>query len=80
MKLAPKGITVNTVAPGPVNTDAVATVPDTHPLYQRLNSRQADKRYGEPKEIAEVVLFFASPMSSYVNGQILYVDGGIAGL
>jgi len=76
-ELGPKGITINAVAPGPVTTDAYTLKPGD-PLYHKLIDRQSVKRAGAPWEVAEAVLFFASPMSSFITGQILYIDGGIA--
>ncbi len=83
-ELAPKGIRVNTVSPGPVAT----------PIYNKLGmdsdqqkgfeeqmaSSVALKRFGRPEEIATAVLFFATPASSYVTGAELLVDGGLGGL
>ena len=74
-RLAPKGIRVNAVSPGPVHTRAVATMSpqDT----ERLRSNVPVGRIGTPEEIAAAVLFLASDQADFVAGEILDVDGGI---
>ena len=74
-RLAPKGIRVNAVSPGPVQTRAVATMSpqDT----ERLRSNVPVGRIGTPEEIAAAVLFLASDQADFVAGEILDVDGGI---
>ncbi|MGV9340332.1 SDR family NAD(P)-dependent oxidoreductase [Streptomyces sp. NPDC003688] len=71
------GVRVNTVSPGPVRTEGISAVfggaPDALDALDRINARG---RAGEPEEIADVVAFLAGPESSYVNGAILYADGG----
>ena len=74
-QLGPKGITVNTVVPGPIETDKI--LPEDHPMVQRFRSEQYIKRNGTTTEVAETILFLASPMASYVTGQQLCVDGGL---
>lgn len=74
-RLGPSGIRVNAVAPG------IADTPMTHDLVGAdvgaVEARIPLRRLGDPAEIANAVLFLASPMSSYVNGQILHVSGGV---
>ncbi|MCC5857799.1 MAG: SDR family oxidoreductase [Ectothiorhodospiraceae bacterium] len=73
--LAPYGITVNALAPGPVDTPLVrgAHNPATHSTYmQQLPLR----RFGQPEEISAAGLFLASDEASYITGHVLYVDGG----
>ena len=74
-ELAPLGITVNAVAPGPVETDLVAA---THSGATRAAYADAIpmRRYGTPEEVAAAVVFLASPQARYVTGHILNVDGG----
>ena len=74
-RLAPKGIRVNAVSPGPVRTRAVETMspPDT----ERLRSNVPVGRIGTPEEIAAAVLFLASDQADFVAGEIFDVDGGI---
>lgn len=67
-------ITVNAVAPGLILTDLGKTVPES--VREQWLSQMALKRFGEPQEIANAVLFLASPLSSYITGHTLYVNGG----
>ena len=71
--LGPKGITVNCVQPGPVDTDMN---PAQGAFADILTPRTALGRYGKPEEIAELVAFLAGPQSSYLTGACLNVDGG----
>lgn len=75
IEVAEWGITVNAVAPGPVDTPMVRGMHGgaTQDTYARLVPMQ---RYGLPEEIAEAVLFLASRQASYITGHTLAVDGG----
>jgi 3-oxoacyl-[acyl-carrier protein] reductase len=75
-ELGSRSITVNAVAPGFVLTDLTADLPDE--LVQKTLEFIPLGRWGELGEIAHVVAFLASPQSSYITGQVLAVDGGIA--
>jgi len=71
----PAGIRVNAVGPGAVRTDALATVL-TPEIEQRMLSHTPIKRLGEADDIAGAVLYFAAPISNWVSGQTLFVNGG----
>lgn len=74
-ELANRNITVNAICPGFVDTDMTAVL---EPVYkQAIKDRIPVGRIGLPEDIANAVLFFASPDSSFVTGQILTVDGGM---
>jgi len=73
--LGPRGITVNTVQPGPVDTDMN---PATGPFAESLKSLMALNRYGRSEEIAGLVAYLASPEAGFVTGASLTIDGGFA--
>jgi gluconate 5-dehydrogenase len=75
-ELGPRGITVNAVAPGFFATEANAAMVGDPAIAEHLAQRTSLGRWGRPEEIVGAVLFFASPASSYVTGQVLAVDGG----
>lgn len=74
LEYARKGITVNAIAPGIVETPLFATL--TEEVRQNLQKTVPMERIGQPEDIARAVRFFAEPSSSYVTGQLLYVCGG----
>jgi 3-oxoacyl-[acyl-carrier protein] reductase len=71
--LGPRGITVNVVQPGPVDTDMN---PATGPFAEMLTPYLAIKRYGQGDEVAAMVSYLASAESAYVTGTALTIDGG----
>ncbi|HEV2210805.1 MAG TPA: 3-oxoacyl-[acyl-carrier-protein] reductase [Verrucomicrobiae bacterium] len=74
-ELARKGITVNAVAPGFIETDMVSGMPET--ALSQVKAMTPMGRLGKPEEIANAVVFLASPRASYVTGQVLGVNGGM---
>jgi 3-oxoacyl-[acyl-carrier protein] reductase len=77
VELAPLGITVNSLAPGPIETDLVARTHDEE-TRRAYTSGIPMARYGTPEEVAAAVVFLASPEASYISGHTLSVDGGFA--
>ncbi|HEX7219568.1 MAG TPA: SDR family oxidoreductase [Burkholderiales bacterium] len=76
-ELGPRGICVNGVAPTVVRTEMGAHWLKNPKTRAWLKQRIPLGRVAEPGEVAQAVLFFCSPASDYITGQILYVDGGI---
>ena len=74
-ELASRGITVNAVAPGFIETDMTDVLSDT--VKESLLHEIPLKRMGEPKDVANAVLFLASDQSAYITGQVIHVDGGL---
>ena len=70
-----RGVTVNTVAPGFINTDMTRSIPDDHKTA--LLTTMPVKRLGEPEDIAAAVGFLASMEAAYVTGETLHVNGGM---
>jgi NAD(P)-dependent dehydrogenase (short-subunit alcohol dehydrogenase family) len=80
LALADKGVRVNGVGPGSINTEMVRAVNNDPAAWQRLMSRTPLGRLGEPEEMGNVAVFLASSDASYVTGQTIYADGGRLGL
>jgi 3-oxoacyl-(acyl-carrier-protein) reductase len=74
-ELARKGITVNAVAPGFIETDMVSAMPEA--ALSQVKALTPMGRLGKPEEIADAVVFLASSRASYVTGQVLGVNGGM---
>src|SRR5262245_16691119 len=74
-ELARKGVTVNAVAPGFIETDMVSGMPEA--AINQVKAMTPMGRLGKPEEIADAVVFLASPRASYVTGQVLGVNGGM---
>ena len=75
-ELATRGITVNAVAPGFIDTDMTPALPENARMG-RLSTIPAG-RLGAAEEVAKVVAFLASDEAAYVTGQVLAVDGGMS--
>ena len=71
-----EGVRVDAVRPAVTRSDMSAAVFANPELQAMLTAQYALSRLGEPEDIAEAILFFASPASSFVTGQVLSVDGG----
>ncbi len=73
-ELASRRIQVNAVAPGVILTEMGKSIPEE--ARQQMLTQIPLRRFGEPDEIASVILFLCSPLSSYMTGQTLHVNGG----
>jgi NAD(P)-dependent dehydrogenase (short-subunit alcohol dehydrogenase family) len=78
LEWGPRGIRCNAVGPGLVPTEGTGAVYDDPRVREVRAGAVPLRRLGTPEDIAEVVAFFASDKASYVNGQTVYVDGGIS--
>lgn len=74
-ELASRGITVNAIAPGFIETDMTAGLPDK--VKEAAVSQIPLGRFGKPEQVASAVAFFASEEAGYITGQVLHVDGGM---
>ncbi|MEG1720999.1 MAG: SDR family oxidoreductase, partial [Pseudoflavonifractor sp.] len=75
-ELATRGVTVNAVAPGFIDTDMTASLPEA--AKAALLPTIPMQRLGKPQDVAAAVVFFASEEAAYITGQVLCVDGGMA--
>ncbi|MFI8574715.1 3-oxoacyl-[acyl-carrier-protein] reductase [Rossellomorea aquimaris] len=73
-ELAPRGITVNAIAPGFISTDMTDQLPED--VRNEMLKQIPLSRFGDPRDIAKVVTFVASESASYMTGQTLHIDGG----
>ncbi len=74
-EVASRGITVNTVAPGFIDTDMTRDLPDEQ--RARLRSEIPLGRFGSPEDVASVIAFLASPEAGYITGETIHVNGGM---
>ncbi|MBF6222482.1 SDR family oxidoreductase [Nocardia abscessus] len=70
------GITVNSVAPGFIETPGVLASPEEMALFDDIVSEQSIPRRGKPEDIAACVSYLASPEASFITGQLINIDGG----
>jgi NAD(P)-dependent dehydrogenase (short-subunit alcohol dehydrogenase family) len=75
MELGPFGITVNAVAPGPILTDLFMSA-NSEATVKRLIESTVVGRGGTPDDVARAILFFLSPQSGFITGQVLHICGG----
>jgi 3-oxoacyl-[acyl-carrier protein] reductase len=74
LEVAQQGITVNAVAPGPIETPGTKTIDPK--LYEQTRSIIPIGRWGQPEDVAELVTFLAGDRSSFITGQCIVADGG----
>jgi len=75
-ELASRGITVNAVAPGFIETDMTDILPEA--VKEETLKQIPAKCYGQPEDVAKTVAFLASDAATYITGQVICVDGGMA--
>jgi 3-oxoacyl-[acyl-carrier protein] reductase len=76
VELGSRGITVNCVCPGPIHTGMTSLIPD-EAKTKFARRRVPLRRYGDPEEVAHATVSLSLPASSYINGAVLVVDGGM---
>jgi len=74
-ELGPKGINANAVAPGFIDTDMVRSIPPR--IVDQVVARTPAGRLGRPEEVAQVYVFLASDLATFINGAVVGVDGGL---
>lgn len=78
VELGPKGILVNTISAGVVDTDALKHFPNREEILERSLEATPMGRLTTPEDVADIALFLASELASMVHGQVIIVDGGYA--
>jgi len=76
-EVASRGITVNAVAPGFIDTDMTSILKEE--LKSQIKDRIPLGHFGKPEDIASIVTYLASPAAGYITGQVIRVDGGLEG-
>ncbi len=75
-ELASRNVNVNAIAPGYIETDMTAKLPEN--VRSQMLSMIPLNRFGKANDVANVALFLASDTSSYITGQVIQIDGGMA--
>ncbi|MGE5243089.1 MAG: 3-oxoacyl-ACP reductase FabG [Betaproteobacteria bacterium] len=75
VELAPKGIRVNAVAPGVIDSEMTRAIREA--AADQILARIPLRRFGTPADVAGVVAFLASPAAAYITGEVIHVDGGL---
>lgn len=75
LELATKGITVNAIAPGMIETDMIKAIPEDY--LAKIKDGIPMKRLGSAEEVAELIYYLSSDMASYITGQVLNINGGL---
>jgi 3-oxoacyl-[acyl-carrier protein] reductase len=76
VELGPEGIIVNCICPGPIRTGMTSPIPEEHKVIF-AKRRTALRRYGEPEEVAHMILSLCLPAASFITGATIPVDGGL---
>ncbi|MBN3037825.1 MAG: 3-oxoacyl-[acyl-carrier-protein] reductase [Candidatus Omnitrophica bacterium] len=74
-ELAPRGINVNAIAPGFIQTEMTASIPEN--IKAKMLERIPLGKFGQPQDVANLVMFLASEKASYITGQVITIDGGM---
>lgn len=75
-ELAARGINVNAIAPGFIDTEMTEVLSDA--VKENVTAQIPFKRFGQAKDIAEAAVFLASDRAEYITGQVIHIDGGMA--
>ena len=74
LEMARKGVTVNAIAPGAIETDMLMRIPEKY--RSKILDGIPSRRFGKPEEVASLVAFLVSDQASYINGQVIHINGG----
>jgi len=76
VELGPKGVNVNAIAPGGIETDMTKEMLADEKIKQAMLAQIPKRRMGKPEDIGAAAAFLASTEADYITGTVLYVDGG----